>query len=141
MARRLAAQGKGADLAGLVLIAPAFDMTEALMWAELPPEARAEIETKGVTYVPSDYGEPYPITKRLIEEGRSHLIAPFDPGCPVRILQGMQDADVPWRHALALVDLLQGSDVELTLIKDAEHRQSRPQDLPRLLATIASLLP
>ncbi len=141
LARRLAAQGKGADLAGLVLIAPAFDMTEALMWAELPPEARAEIETKGVTYVPSDYGEPYPLTKRLIEEGRSHLIAPFDPGCPVRILQGMQDADVPWRHALALVDLLQGSDVELTLIKDAEHRQSRPQDLPRLLATIASLLP
>ncbi len=72
---------------------------------------------------------PIPITRRLIEEGRSHLLAPFDPGCPVRILQGMEDADVPWRHALLLVDLLQGGDVELTLIKDAEHRQSRPQDL------------
>jgi pimeloyl-ACP methyl ester carboxylesterase len=141
LARRLATQGRGADLAGLVLIAPAFDMTEALMWAELPPEARAEIETKGVTHVPSDYDAPYPITGRLIEEGRQHLIAPFDPGCPVRILQGMQDPDVPWRHALALVDLLQGGDVELTLIKDAEHRQSRPQDLQRLLATIASLVP
>jgi pimeloyl-ACP methyl ester carboxylesterase len=140
LARHLAAQGRSADLAGLVLIAPAFDMTEALMWAELPPEARAEIEAKGVTTVPSDYGEPYPITRRLIEEGRSHLIAPFDPGCPVRILQGMQDADVPWRHALALVDLLQGGDVELNLIKDAEHRQSRPQDLQRLIATVASLV-
>ena len=140
LARHLAAHGRSAGLAGLVLIAPAFDMTEALMWAELPPEARAEIETKGVTHVPSDYGEPYPLTRRLIEEGRSHLIAPFDPGCPVRILQGMEDADVPWRHALALVDLLQGGDVELTLIKDAEHRQSRPQDLQRLLAAIASLV-
>jgi len=140
LARHLAAQGRTADLAGLVLIAPAFDMTDALMWPELPPEARAEIETKGVTHVPSDYGEPYPITKRLIEEGRRHLIAPFDPGCPVRILQGMQDADVPWRHALALVDLLQGDDVELTLVKDAEHRQSRPQDLQRLIATIGTLV-
>jgi alpha-beta hydrolase superfamily lysophospholipase len=140
LARHLAAQGRSTDLAGLVLIAPAFDMTEALMWRELPPAARAEIETRGVTQVPSDYGEPYPITRSLIEEGRSHLIAPFDPGCPVRILQGMQDADVPWRHALALVDLLQGGDVELTLIKDAEHRQSRPQDLQRLIATVASLV-
>jgi pimeloyl-ACP methyl ester carboxylesterase len=140
LARHLVAQGSSADLAGLVLIAPAFDMTEALMWAELPPESRAEIETRGVTYVPSDYDAPYPITSRLIEEGRRHLIAPFDPGCPVRILQGMQDLDVPWRHALALVDLLQGGDVELTLIKDAEHRQSRPQDLQRLLATIAALV-
>jgi pimeloyl-ACP methyl ester carboxylesterase len=140
LARHLAAQKSSANLVGLVLIAPAFDMTEALMWRELPPEAKAEIETKVVTYVPSDYGEPYPITRRLIEEGRSHLIAPFNPGCPVRILQGMQDPDVPWRHALALVDLLQGGDVELTLIKDAEHRQSRPQDLERLLATIASLV-
>jgi pimeloyl-ACP methyl ester carboxylesterase len=141
LARHLAAHGRSADLAGLVLIAPAFDMTEALMWAELPPEARAEIETEGVTHVPSENGEPYPITRRLIEEGRSHLIAPFDSGCPVRILQGMEDADVPWRHALLLVDLLQGGDVELTLIKDAEHRQSRPQDLQRLLATIAALVP
>jgi pimeloyl-ACP methyl ester carboxylesterase len=140
LARHLAAQGRTADLAGLVLIAPAFDMTEALMWAELPPEGRAEVETKGLTTVHSDYGEPYPITRRLIEEGRLHLITPFDPGCPVRILQGMQDPDVPWRHALALVDLLQGGDVEFTLIKDAEHRQSRPQDLQRLLATIASLV-
>jgi dipeptidyl aminopeptidase/acylaminoacyl peptidase len=64
---------------------------------------------------------------------------PFDPGCPVRILQGMCDPDVPWRHSLALVDLLAGADVELTLIKDGDHRLSAPHDLQRLTATIAAL--
>ena len=89
----------------------------------------------------SAYAESYPITKQLIEEGRNHLLEghPLDPGCPVRILQGMRDSDVPWRHALALVDLLAGTDVELALIKEAEHRQSEPADLQRLTATIAAL--
>ena len=121
--------GQESDLAGLVLIAPAFDMTEALMWRELPQAAKDEIERTGVTYVPSAYADPYPITKHLIEEGRSHLLEgrPFDPGCPVRILQGMRDPDVPWRHSLALVDLLAGADVELTLIKNGDHRLSAPQ--------------
>lgn len=141
LARKIVEAGNGARLAGLVLIAPAWDMTEILMWRELSEEARAEIAQKGVTYIPSDYGDPYPITKILIEEGRTHLFesAPFDPGCPVRILQGMRDADVPWRHALALVDLLEGGDVELTLIKAAGHRQSEPEDLRRLEATVAAL--
>ena len=142
LARHLARAGRGHELAGLVLIAPAFDMTEALMWRELPQAAKAEVERHGVTYVPSAYGDPYPITRHLIEEGRIHLLAghPFDPGCPVRILQGMRDPDVPWRHAVALVDLLTGADVELTLIKDGDHRQSEPQDLQRLTATIAALV-
>ena len=124
-----------------MLIAPAFDMTETLMWRELPQAAKDEIARTGVTYVPSAYADPYPITKHLIEEGRSHLLEgqPFDPGCPVRILQGMRDPDVPWRHALALVDLLAGADVELTLIKEGDHRLSAPQDLQRLTATIAAL--
>ena len=140
-ARHLARVGRSRELAGLLLIAPAFDMTEALMWRELPQEARDEIERTGVTYVPSAYGDAYPITKHLIEEGRAHLLAgqPFDPGCAVRILQGMRDPDVPWRHALALVDLLASTDVELTLIKDGCHRLSKPQDLQRLIATIAAL--
>jgi pimeloyl-ACP methyl ester carboxylesterase len=116
LARHLANRGESGKLAGLVLIAPAFDMTEALMWEQLPPKARAEIEEKGVTYVPSEYGDPYPITKHLIEEGRDHVIERFDPACPVRILQGMRDPDVPWQHALALVDLVKAADVELTLI-------------------------
>jgi pimeloyl-ACP methyl ester carboxylesterase len=142
LARHLARQGRSRELAGVVLIAPAFDMTEVLMWRELPQEARDEIERNGVTYVPSGYGDPYPITMHLIEEGRAHLLAgqPFDPGCPVRILQGMRDPDVPWRHALALVDLLAGADVELTLIKDGDHCLSDPQDLQRLTATIAALV-
>ena len=142
LARHLAKAGSSHQLAGLVLIAPAFDMTEALMWRAFPPAIREEVERNGVTYLPSAYGDAYPITKRLIEEGRIHLIEdrPFDPGCPVRILQGMRDPDVPWRHALALVDLLHSADVELTLIKDADHRQSRPEDLRRLTATIAALV-
>jgi pimeloyl-ACP methyl ester carboxylesterase len=141
LARHLARVRRSGELAGMVLIAPALDMTEALMWRELPQGAKEEIERTGVTYVPSAYADPYPITARLIEEGRSHLLEgqPFDPGCPVRILQGMRDADVPWRHALALLELLSGADVELTLIKDGGHRLSEPHDLRRLIATIAGL--
>ena len=141
LARHLARVRRSHELAGLVLIAPAFDMTETLMWRELPQASKDEIARTGVTYVPSAYADPYPITRHLIEEGRSHLLEgqPFDPGCPVRILQGMRDPDVPWRHSLALVDLLAGADVELTLIKEGDHRLSAPQDLKRLTATIATL--
>jgi pimeloyl-ACP methyl ester carboxylesterase len=141
LARHLVRVRRSNELAGLVLIAPAFDMTEVLMWRELPQGAKEEIERTGVTYVRSAHADPYPITARLIEEGRSHLLEgqTFDPGCPVRILQGMRDADVPWRHSLALVDLLAGADVELTLIKDGGHRLSEPHDLRRLIATIAGL--
>jgi pimeloyl-ACP methyl ester carboxylesterase len=142
LARHLARQGRSDELAGLVLIAPAFDMTETLMWRELPQAAKDEIAAKGVTCVPSAYANPYPITRHLIEEGRAHLLEghPFDPGCPVRILQGMRDPDVPWRHAVALVDLLDGADVELTLIKDGDHRLSASADLQRLTAAIATLV-
>lgn len=142
LARAMTTWPVPSPLAGLVLIAPAFDMTETLMWRQLPAEARTSIERDGIHYQPSAYGAPYPITRRLIEEGRSHLIEghPFDPRCPVRILQGMRDPDVPWRHAMALLELLQGDDVELTLIKAAEHRQSEPDDLQRLIASVARLL-
>ena len=93
---------------GLVLIAPAPDFTEALMWNGFPPEVKQEIETKGVWLRPSQYGEPYPITRALIEEGRNHLLlgSAIDVGCPVRILQGAQDPDVPWQHAFALAQRL-----------------------------------
>lgn len=142
IARHLAEQGRSSELAGLVLIAPAWDMTEVLMWRKFSERRRQEVETKGVTYVPSDYGDPYPITRRLIEDGRAHAIEArgFDPGCPVRILQGYRDPDVPWRHALALIEMLQGDDIELTLIKNGGHRLSEPQDLRRLITTIAALV-
>jgi pimeloyl-ACP methyl ester carboxylesterase len=142
LARHLAREGKSDRLAGLVLIAPAHDMTEALMWQKLSAGSRQKLEEEGVYYAPSDYDAPYPISRFLIEEGRNHLLTggKLDPGCPVRILQGMQDPDVPWRHAFALVDLLANDDVEIDLIKDGDHRLSRPQDLKRLERTLQGLI-
>ena len=141
LARKLIERGEAARLRAIVLIAPAWDMTEDLMWKRFSPEAREAVERDGVLYRPSDYGEPYALTRALIEEGRNHLLggAGFDPGCPVRIIQGLRDPDVPWEHTLNLVGLL-GEDVRLTLVKDAEHRLSREQDLALLLATIAEFL-
>jgi pimeloyl-ACP methyl ester carboxylesterase len=130
-----------ASLAGLVLIAPAPDFTEELMWKGFSPEARHDIETKGVWLRPSDYGEPYPITRTLIEEGRNHLLlgSAIEVGCPVRILQGAQDPDVPWRHAFALAHRLPVDDVVLTMIQDGDHRLSRPQDIARIIAAVAEI--
>ena len=131
----------GASLAGLVLIAPAPDFTEALMWSGFSPEIRQEIETRGVWLRPSQYGEPYPITRALIEEGRNHLLlgSAIDVGCPVRILQGAQDPDVPWQHAFALAHRLPSDDVVLTMIQDGDHRLSRPQDIARIIAAVAEI--
>jgi pimeloyl-ACP methyl ester carboxylesterase len=129
-----------ASLAGLVLIAPAVDFTEELMWKKFPPEVKREIETKGLWRRPSPYSEePYPITRQLIEEGRRHLLfgGLVETGCPVRILQGVQDADVPWQHAIELSSRLAHDDVVLTLIKDGDHRLSRPEDIERLIAALA----
>ena len=128
-----------APLAGMVLIAPAVDFTEELMWKQFSPAIRREIEEKGVWTRPSDY-EPggYPITRELIEEGRNHLLLGglIETGCPVHILQGVLDPDVPWRHAQELVTRLSRDDVVLTLIKDGDHRLSRPEDIERLIAAV-----
>lgn len=128
--------------AGLVLIAPAVDFTERLMWDAFPPEARRAIETAGAFMRPSEYSpEPYPITRALIEDGRRNLLfgAPIGPGCPVHILQGMQDPDVPWQHAMELVEHLPGEAATITLIKDGDHRLSRPQDIERLIAATEAI--
>ncbi|MBP1097169.1 alpha/beta hydrolase [Bradyrhizobium diazoefficiens] len=136
-------QQESASLAGLVLIAPAPDFTEELMWKNFPAAVKKEIETKGVWLRPSEYGDgsPYPITRNLIEEGRNHLVlgGAIDLGCPVRILQGAQDPDVPWQHAFALTHRLPADDVVLTLIQDGDHRLSRPQDIARILAAVAEI--
>ena len=142
LARELARQSDGgASLAGLVLIAPAPDFTEELMWKGFSPEVKAEIETSGVWLRPSEYGEPYPITRALIEEGRRHLLlgSAIEVGCPVRILQGAQDPDVPWQHAFALAHRLPSDDVVLTMIQDGDHRLSRPQDIARIIAAVAEI--
>jgi pimeloyl-ACP methyl ester carboxylesterase len=129
------------SLAGLVLIAPAPDFTEELMWKGFSKEARREIEQNGVWYRPSEYGDPYPIARSLIEEGRNHLIlgATIDVGCPVRILQGARDGDVPWQHALRLAHRLPAEDVVLTMVQDGDHRLSRPQDIARIIAAVAEM--
>jgi pimeloyl-ACP methyl ester carboxylesterase len=125
----------------LVLIAPAWDMTEELMWKRFPLEARRKIIETGRYEQPSAYGAPYPITRELIEDGRQYLLArePFDPGCPVVILQGLLDPDVPAAHTRELANFLTGGKVKLLEIADAEHRLSRPQDLALLFAELDAL--
>lgn len=138
-ARQLKAEGR--KLSGLVLIAPAPDFTEELMWNVFPEHVKTAILNEGVYRHPSEYSdEPTPITRALIEDGRRHsiLVGPFSTGAPVRILQGMQDPDVPWAHAMRLVEHLAEDDVTVTLIKDGDHRLSRPEDLEMLVKVVES---
>ncbi len=129
-----------APIAGMVLIAPAVDFTEELMWKQFSDATRREIEEKGSWMRPSQYSEaPYPITKKLIEDGRKHLLMGglIETGCPVHILQGVLDPDVPCKHVQALMSHFASDDVALTLIKDGDHRLSRPEDIERLLRAVA----
>jgi pimeloyl-ACP methyl ester carboxylesterase len=135
--RRMQAE---ASVVRLVLVAPAVDFTEELMWKRFSPEVKREIEQTGVWARPSQYSdEPYPITRGLIEEGRKHLLLDgmIETGCPVRILQGVQDPDVPWQHTVELTSHFARDDVVLTLVKDGDHRLSRPEDIERLIAAVA----
>ena len=128
-----------ASIAGLVLVAPAVDFTQELMWKRFTPEIKRELAEKGAWARPSQYSaEPYLVTRQLIEEGRNHLLlgGMIETGCPVRILQGVQDPDVPWQHAKALVARFACDDVVLTLIKDGDHRLSRPEDIERLIRAV-----
>ncbi len=128
-------------IGALVLIAPAWDMTEALMWDEFDATQREGIMRDGYWLRPSAYGEPYRITRALIEEGRSHLMAgrPFNPGRPVHILQGLDDPDVPASHTRGLLALLGGGHVTLEEIAGGDHRLSRPEDIARLCEVVADL--
>ncbi len=142
LVRELARRKKAglATVCGLVLIAPAVDFTEELMWKRFSPEVRRQIEQEGFWLRPSAYGEePYMITRGLIDEGRKHLLLDgmIETGCPVRILQGVQDPDVPWQQAMELTTRFARDDVVLSLIKDGDHRLSRPEDIERLLAAVA----
>ena len=140
LARALKGRGSAGLIAGLVLIAPAVDFTEELMWNKFSPEVKRQIETEGAWQRPSQYSEAaYPIRRGLIEEGRKHLLLGglIETGCPVRILQGVQDPDVPWQHAVDLSSRLARDDVVLTLVKDGDHRLSRPEDIDRLIAAVA----
>ena len=110
------------------------------MWKRFPADVKRMLETDGVWERLSPYSaEPYPITAGLIEEGRRHLLLGglIETGCPVRILQGVADPDVPWGHAVELVSRLAQDDVVLSLIKDGDHRLSRPEDIERLIGTVS----
>lgn len=128
-------------VAALVGIAAAPDFTEALMWEAMAPPERATLARDGFLDVPSAYGPPTRVTRRLIEDGRRYLLlaAPIPIACPVRLLHGQCDPDVPWETALRLADRIASPDVQITLIKDGDHRLSRPQDIALLCRSVALL--
>lgn len=126
---------------GLVLVAPAADFPQALMIPEMTAQDRVALDRDGVWMRPSDYGDPYPIARRFLEESAAWNLLPGPVGIdlPVRILQGAADPDVPWRHALALAGALTSQDLVFSLVRDGDHRLSRPQDIDRLLAFVDEL--
>lgn len=138
----LAALARPERVAGVIGIAAAPDFTEELLWQQLSPAEQQTVMNDGALYQPSDYGEkPYCFSRKLIEDGRRHLLLgkPIPLRCPVRLLQGMADVDVPFATALRLAERLETKDVTVTLIKDADHRLSRDSDLGRLCHTVAEL--
>jgi pimeloyl-ACP methyl ester carboxylesterase len=138
----LAARVRPARVAGLLLIAPAADFTERLMWDGFSAEERRAIQTDGRLEEPSQYSpEPNVITLALIEDGRRHLLMdrPYAFAGPIHILQGGADPDVPEAHVRALAASLPAERLTLELIPDGDHRLSRPQDLERLLAAAEGL--
>jgi len=138
---RLKAEGRAPS--GLVLIAPAVDFTERLMWARFPEEIRQKILKDGVWYRPSAYSpEPYPITRSLIEDARQHLILdhPIHVGVPIHILQGAKDPDVPIQYVDQFVSSLSKDDVRMTIIPDGDHRLSRPEDIATLVRITRELV-
>ena len=139
----LAALARSQRVAGLVLIAPAPDFTGWGLEAPLTAAEQQQLSDTSAISRASDYDpEPTIITRKLIEEGREHslLHAPVRLSIPVRILHGQQDPDVPWQRSVQLVERLQSADVQLLLVKDGDHRLSRPQDIALLLGLVDGLL-
>lgn len=142
LARRLQDAGQGDRLAGLVLVAPAPDFATRLMEPAFTEAMRDELARTGAVRLPSAYSdEPTVITRAFLEDGARNALLDDDlrVGAPVHVVQGMQDPDVPWSHAMLLVDRLVHDDVVVTLIKDGDHRLSRPEDIERILAAAAEM--
>ncbi|MEE4121125.1 MAG: alpha/beta hydrolase [Paracoccaceae bacterium] len=138
----LAARAHPGRLAGLVTVAAAPDFTEDSMWAGFSEAQRAQLLAKGRIALPSEYGEDLVVTRRLIEDGRDHLVlrAPLALPCPVRFLQGTADADVDMSVALRLLAHAEGPDIRLTLVKGADHRFSTPDCLALITASVEEVL-
>ena len=136
-------RGETARIGGLVLIAPAPDFTSVLIEPHLTEKERRDLAEKGYFEEASEYSpEPNRYTRALIEDGRHNLVMNglIETGCPVHILQGMNDPDVPYGHALAIMEKIVGDDAILTLIRDGDHRLSRPEDIARIEAAVAAML-
>ena len=143
MIQELRQAGEGERVAGLVLIAPAPDFTMELIEPQLTYELRRDLETKGYVEERSEYSpEPNIYTRALIEDGRRNRVLEgiIDTHCPIHVLQGMADPDVPYAHALKLLDHLPADDVTLSLVRDGDHRLSRPQDLDMLVRTVEGMV-
>ena len=141
LVQELKARRKAAKVDGIVLIAPAPDFTAELIEPHLTDKERQSLTERGYFEEPSQYGpEPYIYTRDLIEDGRRNLVMTgiIETGCPVHILQGMKDPDVPYTHALKLVEFLPADDVVVTLVRDGDHRLSRPQDIEKMKAAITA---
>lgn len=128
-------------VAGLLGLAAAPDFTEDLMWAAMPPAEQTRLMAEGLIRATGDYGEMV-LTRALIEEGRTHLLlrGPIALACPVRLIHGQADASVPWETALKLAARLVGKDVQVTLVKDGDHRLSRLPDLDLMCRTLGGML-
>ena len=138
----LAAIARPDRVAALIGIAAAPDFTEALIWQAMSFEQRATLMRNGILEQPSRYGDPDPITRALIEDGRTRLLlnTRIALDCPVRLLHGQDDPDVPWEMALRIAEQVTSRDVQVMLVKDGDHRLSRPQDLALLRRTLAPFL-
>ncbi len=138
----LLARELGTRVSSMLLVAPAPDFTAELIEPGLNDAQRDALARNGFFAPPSEYGPPVPITAKLLADGRNHLIlsSPIPITCPVRILHGMADPDVPWRQSLKLIEQLNSLNVQVNFIKDGDHRLSRESDLHLLRRTLATLL-
>jgi len=138
----LAALERRGRVKALLLIAPAPDFTQKLMWPNFSPDIQDQIIKDGVYYEPSPYGEPMPVSKTLIEKSADYQILdqPITLDIPIRILQGMKDEPVPWQHPFRFIKAVTSEDVEITLVKSGDHSLSQPHDLRRLVKTAKELV-
>jgi pimeloyl-ACP methyl ester carboxylesterase len=143
LAKRIQERGESKRLRGMVLIAPAVDMTKDLMLDAMSAAEKRRLRRTGFLEQSSEYSsEPTTISLQLIEDGAKHLFGehPIETGCPVHVIQGMQDPDVPWEHAVKLMERLAFDEAVLTLVRDGDHRLSRPEDIERLTRAVIAVI-